>query len=31
MHMDIKMDNLMYSPKYKKCVFIDFDITTCVK
>lgn len=31
LHADIKQANIMYSFTWKKCVFIDFGITNCVK
>lgn len=30
-HVDIKRENIMFSPSFKKSVFIDFGTTTYVK
>jgi serine/threonine protein kinase len=30
MHSDIKPENIMYSPHYKKLVFVDFGLSTIV-
>ncbi len=30
-HADIKIDNIMYSPNLKKCVFIDFGVSNIIQ